>query len=251
MRELSEKEEKLLEAISLENSYSSKCHFTDTKIPKMETHIKLFNEYNMRDKAISVFGKREIEDMSVFGRIIIQKEGDKCSFCSCDCEERVILKVGSQDGYVFKSCISCFTDLIKMCMMIFEEVVSKDYIYVDKSGFKIINTTETKIFDIIKQDHTKTNSMVIVGCDDSGYNKIKLSISNIKVFQKVLKNPEYYDITSCNNKNYSDCDICDEKTLNGISIDDSYFCHKCHENLTINIEEFINKNKELIVSLTI
>lgn len=147
------------------------------------------------------------------------------------------------------------TNLCQRCLyylgMIYNRTGRNVVKHVDESGFKIISFPEESSINDSLNNNKQVKLKNFVMIKSTKRYGISTHISNIKTLADCLKNPCNYDFIENENRGIYECDICNSKNPDMVSVNVTFVCCDCREQLSTSLEEYIEKNYLKILSKSI
>lgn len=245
------------ELIKVKSSGGGECDFTGRKIHPMESYLELFGYFSLKRDSIERFedmisNKENSENVEIKTRHPVSHIR-KCYKCSDRFEDNFKIELLTKaDDLKRWFCENCSEDIIEKCQELVDYIDEIEYAY--KKGFAVI-CKEEKFKDIIDEKIMSTDCFIKIGSlEKCGYHG-KTDLENIDKLVGYLKKAK-------NNEGPFDdggyCNYCgkkheDNKKLKTIFDDDTLgnICRECINPMINEIEEFIEDEKEFIISKTI
>lgn len=246
--------DEIRDSVKIETGSAVECDFTGLEIEKMVPHLKLFNNIRMSEKGVRVLkSSLDGDETSLYDITIEKTKSGKCDTCEQIKGDRIRMSLigGTMSQTVVKCfCKNCWGDLMRVCEEGFD-TIEDNILFYDDSGFKIIKLPrEVEIDTAVSDSKDKTDMLLKVCCDCDGQS-VEAPISKISDLIEELKlsngnNSLVYERTSIEIEKCDSCNCKKEKIFDvGIR---NKICEECKDYLIDSLEEYVEKNQEMIVS---
>lgn len=221
-----------------------KCDISGKYIERGEPFLSIFN-IKIKNRNIKKKISKLRENTIKCERINAHRNvNGKCAMCD---EHGKTLKLKAKSGNRFNGFLLCDNCLDKISENTVKksQEIDKSVHYWDSSGVCIFDREISKedfLFDYISCNGIKENAVIMIVSHD---NPFYCSIYNIENLKKTLKQRD-----TCG-KRFS-CDICQEQKSDVQMIYSAFMiCDNCRNDILTTLEEYMEKNKEFIISRTI
>lgn len=216
-----------------------RCFITGDEIK--DTYIEVFN-FTLSGKGIEKVLSEDIDEEEFFitHLLNIWEEHSVCDIC----EEKETCKF-----FRLKEDINIQQKICEDCLSVCKNICNEEGPVIRKGDYFLIIEYPYEVEKIDCLNHQKTELRYLLKIPPTGgKNKyIQTEISRIEDMINTLRQ-KHYNETTFIRESRSDCCVCGKRKENNMSLFFTSICNKCRKEISEDLEEFLNKEKNFIIS---
>lgn len=239
---------------------STICDLTGEEIGRVEPHFTLFGEIIASFEGLEkmFLSGKKITDDGFKVETVKNVSPKTCNFCRRKVSDNIELykKKNREFERVTVLCNECWDDFFDKCESEIEKIHERLH-YFNSAGFRVSDYNEPwKFKDDLTLEDRESKNVITIGCNDVGNFVLHTHLSNLEELIGIFYTPRNHKFSErCQ---VIDCDVCGLFSKNGCKIKtvkyrDNYpqFCNTCINNLYIELKDYLDDNKEYIISRTL